>query len=174
MTDLTYTTQTLIERATLDGGSHDIFTGILDLTTNSETPVLYLKNVSPRTLRPSRFVFSFATSTGSSGGPIAVRLYKTNKASGTLITTAPTAYIHNRNFSLDNPPAVEARVGDHTYTLLSGDVVAGFVAMPGGGMVTVPSEIVLPTNASLALTIRPPGGNSSMLCSVYVVTYLLD
>lgn len=167
-----------MEKAIEDGRAYFVTTGVLDITSDTESGILYVKNTSERDI----FVVGTQTYLGESTGgtgPSIPKLY-INPNAGTLITgtegvdyTVGTAVNSNTSKLLSDPFDGIIRVGGEGTTLSS-----AFPAVPS--LMTPPGETrpiiaaVVPKGGALAAGFVPPPGNTSMKLVVNTQFYYLD
>lgn len=143
--------ETVGENASETGNSYNINTGSIELTTATESAILYIKNNGDFNLRISTIGFLIGNSTGGTGD-LNLRVDK-NSITGTIITNAVDVDINqnknvgsSRNLTANAYKGVEgdtATLGVNLYTsLLAGaartySIATGDVNIPKGGSITV-------------------------------------
>lgn len=148
--------------ASVDGDSFFINHSIINLTSDSQSFIFYVKNTDDRIWLVDDLTFFIGTSDGGSGDFTSTFL--TNPTGGTLLTAGADAFIFNQN--LGDPRALNG-------TFLSGfegATATGGIFDPGTLQIGTPtvipvvtsSPIVFEPGSSLALSVTPPTGNTSM------------
>ena len=163
------------EHAAANGDTYNIDTGVITLTTDAETPVLYLKNTGEaRVIKLSRLSLTTLASTGGTG-PVIASLH-VNITGGT-ITTATPAPTKNFNVTSAKTLAVDARRGMTGGTFVSGAAEPTLRAMfPGAPVFAVApyDHVVIPQGGSVCVVITPPTGNTSMVLLASLIAFLSE
>jgi hypothetical protein len=161
-----------IALAVAGGTSFDVSTGLITLPGSTQYPVLYVRNESDDYLQIVRFVFSIGPA--SAPGPAIIQLHNAGNASGTLLEpAAQSAVVGNRNFGVRRGLKATTRVWSPGRTLSGLEDMVPVLHPPGAPALSIPSEILLPQDAALALSITPPPGAINTAVSVYLVVALL-
>ena len=167
-------TTTNSENANKDGVAYNINTGVITLTDDNETAILYLKNNSVDSIHIVAIAVGLAASTGGSGQPI-VKIQR-NPATGDIITNANNVDVNsNRNYgsanTLSNVNVYKGATGE-TVTNSGTDHLIIFQNTSSRLFATI--DEVIPRGASAALTITPPGSNTSMQCYAAFICHIDD
>ena len=165
--------QAINEKATEDGDSYNINTGLITLTSANESACLYFKNNEEQDFHVNTIVVFFGASTSGTGeGTWRV---KRNPTAGTIVSGATNVDINsNRNFgssktlqdSLAYKGAEANTMTDGTDHILIGQFASSRVAAS--------IDEFIPKGSSLGVDITPPTSNTSMDVYVALIGYLVD
>ena len=163
----------LSEVAADNGESYHIMTGLVTLTNANESGMLYFKNNRELTFRITEFFFGFGASTGGASTSSAVGKVYRNPSTGTLISVAKEAEIRcNRNFSssklIQNTADVYEGIQGSTIT----NGALHFLVYPDLPKVSI--DDIIPQGGSLALSMKPPTGNTASICFAGISGYYED
>ena len=163
------------EHAAQNGDTYSIDSGVITLTDDLTTPVLYLRNTGEdRALNVSRLALTALASTGGVG-PVLVSLI--GAVTGGSILAAAEAPLKNFNVTSARTLAADARRGATGATVESANpepvLRALFPAAPVFAVAEY-NHIVVPRGGSIALTVTPPVGNTSMVVLVALNVFLSD
>lgn len=155
---------TVLDVAAMRGDVFDINSDLITLTTANESGVLYLKNNENEDISLIITEVNLGTSAGGSGENIIKGIF--NITGGTLLSNAVDANINNRRIGDTSAVTVDAYQG------VEGDTVVGGTAIsrPLGGSAKLDTEYIIPKGNSIAVSITPPVGNTSMRMQIsYVI-----
>lgn len=163
------------EQATKIGDSYNINTGLIDLTSAAETPIIYLKNNESVALHIKAIVFAAWTSTGGSGtdGVPKIVIVR-NPNAGTTVDNANAVDINsNRNFGSSKTLTVDAYKGATGETLTGGtdDII---VQAGTSGQIFIAIDEVLPKGSSIGVKYTPQGSNTSQKVYAAIICHLED
>ena len=167
-------TRTDRDIAALTGDAFNINTGSITLTSANESGVLYVKNDSTDHLVCSQLVYMFAGSTGGSGSG-EVYVYR-NPTEGTLRSGASTSglRLENKNHGSNKPVDGEVFRGAEGNTVTDGDIyIETFLGIGSTARLEL-GYLVLPQGTSLAVTVIPPAGNTSMDIKIALAVNYID
>ena len=161
-------------RATKDGESFNLSTGLITLTDDSQTSLLYIKNNEEKDLIISSVEVGFKTSTdGSSSDMIAIYSIRTPTA-GTLISDATDIDIKcNRNMGEPFVLNVDAYKGATNSTLTNG-IDHSLTFMKPFSVKTIQITEILPKGSAIGYKVTPPNGNTSVSMYISALCYLRD
>jgi hypothetical protein len=156
------------------GRSFNVFSDDVTLTTANESGVLYYKHGEDLDAIVTGIIYNFGSSTGGSG-ECKIKVFR-NPTAGTLISTASAGSKANRDF--------------RSSELLSGSTVykgTGAALTVTDGDVILPSRFGAPArvfigtgnfrltrNNSIAVTVTPPSGNTSMIVQAAFAIHLTE
>lgn len=162
--------QDLLFDAARDGNAYNISTGNITLTSDNESPILYVKNNGLQDLIIAQIISSSGASTGGSG-PITGVIYK-NITGGTIVSNAvPTDGNSNFNFGSSNTLDADVYKGAEGDTIAGGSQVGGIV-IPENTTFTLDANNFLPKDTSIVLSVKPATGNTSFTINVSLILYL--
>ena len=162
-------TSTAGQIETFKGHGFNINPGDINLTSDSESGLLYILNTGANPLVIDLFVFILGTSTGGTGTAL-LQIYR-NPTAGTLISGATPANTAaaNRDFSsgrlFSSIATAYVGVEGSTITASDGETVQSRASCPNRVPLEVGS-VVLKTNNSIAMSITPPPSNTGLLVQV--------
>jgi hypothetical protein len=140
-----------------DGGSYNLNTGTISLTTDGASGVLYLKNLENEPIVVTSFIYLLGNSDAT--GDTLVQITR-NPTGGTLLTNTAQAPV-NRDCGSNNTITATATKGAEGKTVTGGDVLIESL-FASVGRKTIPVPVVLRKGNSLAISITPPSGSTSM------------
>ena len=152
-----------------DGRSFFVSTGVVTLTTDSASQLLYVKNCDTRDLFISQLVQVFGAAT-CGAGDYQANLY-VNSTSGTLICCGACGVVINSNTGSGLTACVIVKVGSE------GSTVVGFAATdlhPESKRVEINDLAIIPKGGSVAFGIIPPTGNMSMRTQIGLTFYFIE
>ena len=157
------------EEALLGGRAFRIGSGIVTLTSASESYVLYLKNNDLRDI----FIYEIVTVLGSSTGGTGryESGFTLNPTGGTILSGSATAVI-NTNIGSSEVADVTATRGVEGTTASGGAEIETLYV--GAGRVVISDVLILPKGSDIAFKVTPPTSNSSMDISITVKFYFLN
>lgn len=160
--------KTIVENAAKNGDSYTINTGTINLTSSSESAVLYLKNNGTNDLEIVNINFLLGNSTGGTGD-LEVKVYR-NPTAGTIVSGATAVdIIENKNAGSSNTLTVDCYKGAEGNTITDGSDWYYFL-LPGAARSYVISTdtIVIPKGSSVGVSITPQTSNTSMNTQVFL------
>ena len=160
--------------ANREGDAYNVNTGVITLTDDADTPILYLKNNEVRDLRIEAIAVGVGPTTGGSGGIPKITVVR-NPTIGTIITSTPTDVDinSNRNYGSSNTLSVNAYKGATGDTMTNGDDHLILFQTSSGRLFATIDE-VLPTGASIGVKFDPQTGNTSQDVYCALICYLDD
>jgi len=166
-------TESESEDANEAGKAYNINTGNITLTTDADTPILYIKNNELDDLIISTVVIGAKTSSGGSTTDLPEITFVRNPTAGTTIDNANAVDINsNRNYGSSNTISTSlVYKGATGETITDGDDHI-FVYGSGSGRVALAINEVLPTGTSIGIKFKPQSGNSSQVVYCAVICYL--
>lgn len=144
----------------------------LTLTSATETPLFYFKNVGEeKKIIISRLFLYTGASTGGSGPAFSRVVY--NPTGGSLLTNT-AINITNFNAGSGNEIDIDATVGGTGITVTGGTshIRTLFPTVPITSIIQFDPPMVLPRGASMALLFTPPAGNTSLRIMAGINLYL--
>jgi len=165
------TNVTTVDNAILNGDAFIFNSGLVTLTTDGESGLLYFKNNSDDNLSVNLVNFVQGISTGGTGhGVIQGHI---NPTGGTLISTATAAINFNTNTSSPKTFDGLAYAGFEGATT-TGALGANIIMTEGAGKeVRFDPKAVLPKGGSITWAYTPPSGNTSMVVQILVIVYVV-
>jgi hypothetical protein len=154
-------TEQFKEFALLTGDAFNINTGIINLTSDSATPVLYIENKGVGDFVIPTITYILRASTGGSGDLI-VNVYK-NITGGTIISNATDVEMKNsRNVGLSKTPVGNIYKGATGDTRIGGEKIISTITGAESRVVIEPGDTIIPRFKNICFEIIPPTGNTSM------------
>ena len=148
-------------QAALDGDLYNVNTETINLTSDSASSLLYLKNTDTVPWIIDRVFYNAAVSTGGTSDFLAEIV--ANPTAGTLISGATATTPHNLNFSSTKTLGGLAYKGAEGSTITDGTVRVSTIIPASGTRVLIGFDsIVMDAGSSLAVKITPQTGNTSM------------
>lgn len=160
-------THTSAQEAAEEGRLFQIGAGIVNLTSANESAVLFLKNDGDKPLEIVNVTISSGLSTGGTSGDVLLAKLYTN---ATTITGSATAPFVNNNLGSSKTPDATYLAGTEG-SAITGGALGGAAFLPVAGFERVGLYWILPRGASLAITIQPPAGNTSLNIGCFVDVY---
>lgn len=162
--------ETAFEHAAETGDAYFIGTPQITLTNAAASAVFFLENQENRPLILGNFFITAEGTTGGSPNAFRVAFYKNPTTIGpTFSATTPL----NQNFGSSNELESVAYYGAQGSGVSGGTLVAA-LSLPIGQFNIVPANLVLEKGSSVAITIQPPAGNTSMTIQFAARTILFD
>lgn len=143
------------------GNSYQLGSGVVNLTSASESAVLYVKNDDDRTLGLSGVNITSTAFTGSSSGVVLAKVYLLGTGLSSSTTNSPL----NNNFGSSKSANVEVLAGAEAATVTNGTVVGAFY-IPVDTFFYTDIAWVLPKGSSVAVTLTPATGNTSFNATI--------
>lgn len=154
----------------IDGDRYNINTDDMTLTTANESLCLYIKNNDARDLVIDSIVQICGASTGGSGD-LKSYIYR-NPTAGTIVSDATAAsIISNLNYGSSNELTADIYEGGEGKTQTGGSKSLTSILTPPVTNIISVGDIILPKGASLAVSIQPPSGNTSMNVHIAALVY---
>ena len=158
-----------------EGDAYNVNTGIITLTNDDETPVLYLKNNETKDLIISAIAVGFGSTNGTANNPATVTVVR-NPTVGTIITSTPTDVDinSNRNYGSPNVLVADAYKGATGDTMTDGaDHLVLFQNLNGRLFASI--NEVLPRSTSIGIKIDPQTtSNTSLRVYAALICYIRD
>lgn len=143
------------------GNAYNINTGTINLTSASQSAVLYLKNNEDSDLVIKKIFYIVGTSTGGSGDMTITAIR--NPTAGTIVSGASAVDINiNRNFGSSQVLSVDVFKGAEANTFTDGTDAIGTIQSDNFINALIPGTIILPKGSSFGVNITPPTGNTSL------------
>lgn len=154
------------------GDRYNINTDDIILTSANESLLLYIKNNESRDLVVDSIVQIIGSSTGGSG-QLKSYIYR-NPTGGTIVTDEVACpIISNLNYGSSNSLTADIFKGAEGKTQTSGAAsLTSLLTPPTTNLVRV-GGIIVPQGSSIAISIQPPTGNTSMNINIAALVYLL-
>jgi hypothetical protein len=160
--------ESISENASSNGESYNVNTGTINLTSSSESSVVYLKNTDEKDLLISTIGYLLGNSTGGTGN-LTIDVYK-NPSAGTLISDAVNAdIIENKNTGSNNTLEANVYKGGEGKTCTGGTLFySSLIAKSAGSYIVGTGNIVVPKGKSICVKISPQALNTSMDVQVFI------
>ena len=151
------TVESIFDEAAEDGLANFVGTPLITLTNAAESAIFFIKNNEDDDIIMENFFFVAEATTGGSPDMFRVSWYKnpTSISSGTAITPL------NQNFGSSRELDATVEYGAQGSAVTGGTNVA-ILSFPIGVFNDIPAKLILPKGTSLAITVTPPTGNTSM------------
>lgn len=150
-------TVTINQSAALRGDTYTTSTGIINLTSASESALFYIKNTGADDILVFEQFLILGTSTGGSGSPT-ITYYTNADATSSIVTSARDITPSNRRLASSNVLASDVYYGAEADTAVAGSgAVEAFVT--NGFFNTAP--FVIPKGVNMLISITPAAGNTS-------------
>lgn len=168
----TSTTQSGFRSAQKKGDAFILSTGVITLTTDNESAIIYLKSLEESDL----VIENVSIRLGSSTGGAAIDLIRTDyiqPTTGSLITDAVPALVANlltSNTTTLNADVFQGSEGKE----LGGEIVSDDTLQLTGQIKDEAAGFIVPKGTALGLSIKPPSGNTMLKVQILIVVYLLD
>jgi len=147
--------------AAMNGDLYNVNSGVITLTSDSPSALLYMLNTNSETWVFSRVFYNAEVSTGGSGGWLAEVI--ANPTTGTLISAGTAITPYNLNFSNAKALTSTTLKGAEASTVTNGVTrVSTIVPASGTRVLLAFDSIVLEPGSSIAVRVTPPTGNTSM------------
>lgn len=155
------------------GETFNLNTGNITLTDALDTPIFFIKNDGEdRDLIVTRLFFTFGASAGGSG---VINATVVRGPTGGSILTDTALDIFNFNFGSGNTISVDVNIGATGSTVTGGSSPFRFLFTGDNQRHLIGFDsIVLPRGASMAITLQPPTGNTSMIIQSGLNLYLAE
>lgn len=158
--------------STKNGRSFNLSTGLITLTNDSQTALLYIKNDEADDLIIDSVEIGFNTSTGGSATDM-IEIYSIRTPTdGTLVSDATAIDIKcNRNMGEPFVLSVDAFKGVTGSTLTNG-IDHSLTFMKPFSIKTISTTEILPKGSAIGYKVTPPSGNTSVVMYISVLCYL--
>ena len=161
------------DAAIADGRYYIMSTGVVNLSDDVETPIIYIKN-SDAIRNVYLDIFISTTGLSASGtGNVYLRSHVQLDSSSTIITEAKPALVGNANTTSQETFNGDVFKGETGDTFVNTIQFVAFVQQPGDPQ---QNQIlaVLPKNGDVCFTFEAPTGNTDMDVSIIITAYYLD
>lgn len=149
------------QQQTKEGNSYNINTAVINLSSGSESALLFIKNNEDFDLVLEKLFVSLGKSTaGLSTENVKVTIVR-NPSTGTLISGGVDIEKVNRNFGSSNELTAETKKGAEASTLTDGADIADILAQDGNEVI-VDIDLSIPKGSSIGVKITPKAANTSM------------
>lgn len=147
------------KRATEEGNSYNVNTGIITLTNATDTPIMYFKNTGEPDVHITAIAFGVGPSTGGSGGIPKITIIR-NPTAGTITSGSDVDINSNRNYGSSNTLDATAKKGATGLTMTDGTDHIIFFQTSNGRLFAAIDE-VLTKNDSIGVKFDPQASNTS-------------
>tara|TARA_B110000503_G_scaffold26793_1_gene42345 strand:+ start:22 stop:639 length:618 start_codon:yes stop_codon:yes gene_type:complete len=161
---------------TLDGNAYNVFAMFMNMTTDTENAILYLKNTGDADIVIDTIIIDTGPSTGGVttgvGGVVGKLHFHTNPSAGTLIDYEQNLVVVNKR--IGNPVTLSALA----YGQNQGATVAG-QTLTGGVIVHVPhkadsrreytQKFAIPKGQAFGISYKPPASNTGMDLHINII-----
>jgi hypothetical protein len=149
------------EFALVTGDAFNINTGLITVTDDSPSPILYLENTGEGDFVIPQITYSLRDSTGGSGDCI-INVYK-NITGGTIVSNETVVEMkHSRNVKLSKTPPGNIYKGGTGYTRIGGEKIISTLTGFPDRIAFEPGDTIIPKAKNICFEIIPPTGNTSM------------
>lgn len=156
------------QKAAENGDFYQIGVPLVTLTSANESAILYVKNNGESDIKVTDVVIFCDTSTGGAG-MVELRLYRQPNGISTGTATVPL----NTNFGSANVLEVDSEFGAEGATVSGGTFVANTLVRSEERS-QFPLSWILPRGTSIAITVVPPTGNTSMRIGGFINGFIED
>lgn len=156
--------------ANKNGDAYNINTGIINLGTADDTPVLYVKNNEIRDFHVTAIAIGMGPSTNGSGRQPVITIIRNPT---TIDFSAAVDINSNRNYGSSKTLAVTAYKGADGDAMTGGDDHILIFQTPNGRLFATIDEVLTP-GASLGIKINPQTSNTSMDVYAALICHLDD
>lgn len=160
--------------ATENAVAYNINTGLITLTSASESALLYLKNNENRDLHVTSIIVILGpTANGVATDTTRLRVYR-NPTAGTIVSDATDVDDNsNRNFGSSKTLTADAYKGDEAKTITDGGVHIESLITPGNRVFFSVDEF-LTKGDSIGVSLEPNDSNTSMKVMIAIACHLND
>lgn len=152
----------------LEGNAYNINSGIITLTDELQTPVLYFKNNEVMDFIVSTIIVGINVSAPTTPPIITITR---NPVSGTIISNAVIApHVGNRNFQTQNVLDADIFIGETGNTLIGGTIIAELFS--SAERTVLPAETVMPRGTTIGISITTNDGAGGIIYAALVGSYL--
>lgn len=145
------------------GNSYNFNTGVINLTSDSKSAVLYIKNNGDSDLILTQLSYSMGNSTGGTGDVLVTVLR--NPTTGTIISNAVDMEVGgvNRNFGSSKIITTDSYKGAEGYTFTNGVKIIDTIIDQAPIRVAIElGGISIPKGSSIGIDITPATSNSNV------------
>ena len=158
--------------AALDGNLYNVNTFTINLTSANQSALLYIKNTNADSWVINRVFYNAGVSTGGTGDFLAEVV--ANPTAGTLISAGTDITPYNLNFGSSKILTATTKKGAEGSTVTDGEIRVGTIIPTSGTRVLIAFDsIIMDPGSSLAVTVTPQTGNTSMNIQVGLNLYRL-
>lgn len=157
------------ENASIEAKSFQIGSGVVNLTSASESALIYIKNNEDRDLLLTGVNVTSGSSTGGTGNVFLAKVY----LSGTALSAGTSASALNNNFGSSTTLSADITQGQEAATVTNG-VLSGAFYIPIDTFFNTDIAWTLPKGTSVAISGTPPAGNTSWNVTVTLEGNLVD
>ncbi|MBV1929895.1 MAG: hypothetical protein KUG81_10350 [Gammaproteobacteria bacterium] len=155
--------------SSLNGDTFFIETGLINLTSDTLSHLLYFKNTDGQSWGVESWSATFGATDGT--GDV-VNIFTFAPTGGTLLDSGTDGVVANLNFGSAKQLGVVVKIGAEGSTLTGGAQTPDTLIPEGVSFREFPaSPIIIPAGASIAAGFKPPPGNTSMNVSTQLVVY---
>lgn len=168
-------TETASRYASETGDSFNINTGIINLTSDSKSAILYVKNNESRDMIIEGIYYLIGNSTGGTGDVLISVLR--NPTAGTIVSGASDVEIKgvNRNFGSSKTLSADMYKGAEGNTLTDGDKVIETILNQSPQRVFINAgDIILQKGSSIGIEITPASSNTDVDVEAALSVHLYD
>jgi hypothetical protein len=160
--------------ANIQGDAYNINSGVITLTSATDSAVIYVKNNEDRDLHVSAIAVGLGPSPAATTAETPVITVIRNPTAGTIVSSAVAVDINsNRNYGSSKTLSVDAYKGNSGLTLTDGvDHLLFF--QPEDGRLFAGIDELLTKGDSIGVKIDPAAGNTSMNCYAAIICHLED
>lgn len=153
--------------ASVNGDSYQIGSGVVTLTSASESAVLFVKNNEDKNLILTAVNITSAAMTGSSASVFLAKLY----TGGTTLSASTAQTPLNNNFASNKTLDATVLAGQEAATITNGTAKGAFY-IGNNKFFTAGIAWVLPKGATIAVSITPGASNTSFPLTVTLEGHL--
>lgn len=162
------------EEQSLSGQTFNINTGLINLTSDNKTALLYvINNNTNKNMIVSKIVYLFGSPANGTGDSLVTVLR--NPTTGSIITNAVQAeIITNRNFGSSEIIGADVYKGADTYTFNDGEKIIESIYSNGATRSAIDvGNVIIPKSKSLGVEYTPPTGTTSQNVEIALEIFLL-
>lgn len=164
-------TEATADRACDTGNRYNINSGTVNLTNSAESAILFFHNHEDSDYVINEFVFNIGDSSG--GGPEVIMRVYFGATGGTLVTDeTPADIVVNQNLGSNNTLDADIFKGAQGKTQTGGTLALANFSGEERTVITNIGKVIVPKGKSVAITIEPPTGNSSLNVQAIISGYL--
>ena len=147
--------------ASINGDSFNVSNDIIDITSDTETALIHIRNTNSEDWVITRVYFHFGGSTGGVGSGEFCMI--TNATEGTLISAGAAVTPVNANLGSAKLLVGEFMQGTNGSTVTNGVEFLRTIVPSFTSRNIIPFDsVIVPPGASLTLQFKPPAGNTSL------------
>lgn len=149
------------DESSVQGQRYNINTGDITLTSANESAVLYFKNNEDYEFVINTIIYNIDDSTGGTAAVTVDVYFKTT--GGTIVSGATDVDMNvNLNLASANTLTADAYKGAEGNTQIGGVQAVSSLIQPGGRAAVSLGKVIIPKGQSIAITMTPPSGNTSI------------